>query len=247
MVLGKEGGRAIRADQRLEASEPPALRRWSLQVAGSPFERLLTASVVEARLDGATLHLSLRQQPRGWGAPRRLHAAPRGAPPARRGARRHGARRRALVAFVARRGRGRRSPRAAARPSRNASSTRNAHPTTVAPSRSTSSASARAVPPVARRSSWIEHPRPVGERVRVHLEHVDPVLEDVLRGHDLGRELARLARRDEARAELARDRRAEDEAARLRRHDEVDAARARPTPRSPRPTCRPRAGRAAAA
>ena len=66
MVLGKEGGRAIRADQRLEASEPPALRRWSLQVAGSPFERLLTASVVEARLDGATLHLSLRQQPRGW-------------------------------------------------------------------------------------------------------------------------------------------------------------------------------------
>ncbi len=66
MVLGKEGGRAVRADQRLEASEPPVLRRWSLQVAGSPFERLLTASVVEARLDGATLHLSLRQQPRGW-------------------------------------------------------------------------------------------------------------------------------------------------------------------------------------
>ena len=66
MVLGKEGGRAVRADQRLEASEPPRLRRWALTVAGSPFERVLTASVVEARLEGATLQLSLRQQPRGW-------------------------------------------------------------------------------------------------------------------------------------------------------------------------------------
>jgi len=65
MVLGKEGGRGVRADQRLEASEPPALRRWALQVPGSPFERLLRASVVEARLapagDGAALTLELRR------------------------------------------------------------------------------------------------------------------------------------------------------------------------------------------
>ena len=70
MVLGREGGRGVRADQRLEASEPPALRRWALDVPGSPFERVLRASVVEARLgparDGAAaLTLELRQSPRG--------------------------------------------------------------------------------------------------------------------------------------------------------------------------------------
>ena len=70
MVLGREGGRGVRADQRLEASEPPALRRWALVVPGSPFERLMRASVVEARLApadaGAALTLELRQAPRGW-------------------------------------------------------------------------------------------------------------------------------------------------------------------------------------
>jgi uncharacterized protein YndB with AHSA1/START domain len=70
MVLGKPGGRGVRADQRLEASDPEALRRWALIVPGSPFERVLTASVVEARLapagDGAALTLELRQSPRGF-------------------------------------------------------------------------------------------------------------------------------------------------------------------------------------
>jgi uncharacterized protein YndB with AHSA1/START domain len=69
MVLGKEGGRGVRADQRLEASEAPALRRWALEVPGSPFERVLRTSAVEARLapvgDGAELTLELRQSPRG--------------------------------------------------------------------------------------------------------------------------------------------------------------------------------------
>lgn len=70
MVLGQEGGRGVRADQRLEASEAPALRRWALDVPGSPFERVLRASAVEARLapaepGGAKLTLELRQQPRG--------------------------------------------------------------------------------------------------------------------------------------------------------------------------------------
>jgi uncharacterized protein YndB with AHSA1/START domain len=70
MVLGREGGRGVRADQRLEASEAPALRRWALEVPGSPFERVLSASVVEARLadapgGGAELTLELRQSPRG--------------------------------------------------------------------------------------------------------------------------------------------------------------------------------------
>ncbi|HTE63286.1 MAG TPA: SRPBCC family protein [Solirubrobacteraceae bacterium] len=70
MVLGREGGRGVRADQRLEASEAPALRRWALDVPGSPFERVLQASAVEARLapagDGAELTLELRQAPRGF-------------------------------------------------------------------------------------------------------------------------------------------------------------------------------------
>jgi len=69
-VLGKPGSRGVRADQRLEASEPERLRRWALDVPGSPFERVLSASVTEARLTpasaGAELTLELRQSPRGW-------------------------------------------------------------------------------------------------------------------------------------------------------------------------------------
>ena len=70
LLLGKPGGRGVRADQRLEASEPERLRRWSLVVPGSPFERVLSASVTEARLapagEGSELRLELRQSPRGW-------------------------------------------------------------------------------------------------------------------------------------------------------------------------------------
>ena len=69
-VLGRPGGRGVRADQLLEASEPERLRRWALAVAGSPFERVLKASVTEARLapaaGGAELALELRQVPRGY-------------------------------------------------------------------------------------------------------------------------------------------------------------------------------------
>jgi uncharacterized protein YndB with AHSA1/START domain len=70
LVLGKPGGRGVRADQQLEESEPERLRRWSLLVDGSPFERVLSESVMEARLapvgQGAELRLELRQSPRGW-------------------------------------------------------------------------------------------------------------------------------------------------------------------------------------
>jgi uncharacterized protein YndB with AHSA1/START domain len=69
-LLGKPGGRTVRADQRLEASEPERLRRWALVVPGSPFERVLSASVTEVRLapagEGTELRLELRQAPRGW-------------------------------------------------------------------------------------------------------------------------------------------------------------------------------------
>jgi uncharacterized protein YndB with AHSA1/START domain len=71
MVLGKPGGRGIRADHALEASEAGRLRRWALVVPGSPFERIVSASVIEARLEpagdgGAALTLSLEQRPVRW-------------------------------------------------------------------------------------------------------------------------------------------------------------------------------------
>ena len=69
---------------------------------------------------------------------------------------------------------------------------------------------------------------PWAMRVAVHLERVDAVLEDVLGRDRVVRELAGLAGGHEARAELARERRAEDEAARLGRDDELDVARPRP-------------------
>jgi uncharacterized protein YndB with AHSA1/START domain len=71
IVLQRSGGRGVRADQRLEASEPGVLRRWALDVPGSPFERFLRSSVVEARLapsggGRSELTLELRQAPRGF-------------------------------------------------------------------------------------------------------------------------------------------------------------------------------------
>ena len=70
MVLGKPGGRGIRADQVLEASEEGRLRRWALVVPGSPFERILSASVTEARLEptggGCALTLAVEQRPVRW-------------------------------------------------------------------------------------------------------------------------------------------------------------------------------------
>ena len=70
MVLGKPGGRGIRADQVLEASEDSRLRRWALVVPGSPFERIVSASVTEARLEptggGCALTLALEQRPVRW-------------------------------------------------------------------------------------------------------------------------------------------------------------------------------------
>jgi uncharacterized protein YndB with AHSA1/START domain len=69
-VLVTSGGRQVRADYRLEAHDPPALRRWALEVAGSPFERLFAEAETELRLradDGATeVSLALRERPRGW-------------------------------------------------------------------------------------------------------------------------------------------------------------------------------------
>jgi uncharacterized protein YndB with AHSA1/START domain len=69
-VLVTERGRAVRADYTVVESTPPTLRRWSLDVEGSPFEKLLVTDEIELRLqaaDGGTdVALIQRQRPRGW-------------------------------------------------------------------------------------------------------------------------------------------------------------------------------------
>jgi uncharacterized protein YndB with AHSA1/START domain len=69
-VLVTERGRSMRADYTVIESTPPMLRRWSLEIVGTPFEKLLVADETELRLqaaDGGTeVALTLRQRPRGW-------------------------------------------------------------------------------------------------------------------------------------------------------------------------------------
>jgi uncharacterized protein YndB with AHSA1/START domain len=51
-VLGSpKGGRSLRADFTLVASEHPRRRSWRHEVAASPFERVLTDSVTDIRLE----------------------------------------------------------------------------------------------------------------------------------------------------------------------------------------------------
>ena len=68
-VLRTEKGRGVRVDQRVERSEPPRLRSWTQELAGSPFERLLDESVTELRLEqadgGTKVTIELRRRLRG--------------------------------------------------------------------------------------------------------------------------------------------------------------------------------------
>jgi uncharacterized protein YndB with AHSA1/START domain len=69
-VLVTERGRSVRADYTVIESTPPNLRRWSLDVDGSPFEKLLVSDETELRLEssggGTDVALTVRQRPRGW-------------------------------------------------------------------------------------------------------------------------------------------------------------------------------------
>jgi uncharacterized protein YndB with AHSA1/START domain len=69
-VLVTERGRSVRADYTVIESTPPTLRRWSLDVEGSPFANLLADEETELRLradgDGTEVALAIRQAPRGW-------------------------------------------------------------------------------------------------------------------------------------------------------------------------------------
>jgi uncharacterized protein YndB with AHSA1/START domain len=72
-VLATDKGRSVRADFRVLESRAPAVRRWSQDVEGSPFEALLRSAETEVRLEpageGATrVTLTMRQRLRGAGA-----------------------------------------------------------------------------------------------------------------------------------------------------------------------------------
>jgi uncharacterized protein YndB with AHSA1/START domain len=72
-VLATDKGRTVRADFRVVESTAPSVRRWSQDVEGSPFERLLRSADTEVRLapDGAAgtrVTLTIDQRLRGVGA-----------------------------------------------------------------------------------------------------------------------------------------------------------------------------------
>lgn len=53
-VLATDKGRSVRADFRVLESAPPTLRRWTQELAGTPFERILAVSETEVRLEPAS-------------------------------------------------------------------------------------------------------------------------------------------------------------------------------------------------
>jgi uncharacterized protein YndB with AHSA1/START domain len=63
-VLKTKRGRPVRADFRVTRSEPPRTQSWAQEVAGTPFERVLSESVVEVRLEPAAegTHVTISQQ-----------------------------------------------------------------------------------------------------------------------------------------------------------------------------------------
>ena len=68
-VLRSARGKAVRADYRVEAHEPPRRRVWSQQLEGTPFERLVREHRTELTLapaaDGTVVTLEVAQRGRG--------------------------------------------------------------------------------------------------------------------------------------------------------------------------------------
>ena len=69
-VLVTDQGRSVRADYRVELTKSGERRRWSQEVAGTPFEKLFREVVYEIALapsDGGTdVGLDVHQRPAGW-------------------------------------------------------------------------------------------------------------------------------------------------------------------------------------
>jgi uncharacterized protein YndB with AHSA1/START domain len=69
-VLKTKRGRPVRADFHVVRSEPPWARSWAQEVAGTPFERVLSESVIEVRLEpaagGTEVTIAQQQKLRGY-------------------------------------------------------------------------------------------------------------------------------------------------------------------------------------
>jgi hypothetical protein len=69
-VFKTQRGRPVRADFRVLQSEAPTARAWAQEVAGTPFERVLSASVIEVHLEpvaaGTEVTISQQQKLRGY-------------------------------------------------------------------------------------------------------------------------------------------------------------------------------------
>jgi uncharacterized protein YndB with AHSA1/START domain len=69
-VLVTDQGRSVRADYRVELTKSGERRRWSQEVAWTPFEKLFREVVYEIALapsDGGTdVGLDVHQRPAGW-------------------------------------------------------------------------------------------------------------------------------------------------------------------------------------
>jgi uncharacterized protein YndB with AHSA1/START domain len=69
-VLVTDKGRSVRADYRVELTKSRERRRWSQEVAGTPFEKLFREVVYEIALSpastGTEVGLDVHQKPVGW-------------------------------------------------------------------------------------------------------------------------------------------------------------------------------------
>jgi uncharacterized protein YndB with AHSA1/START domain len=69
-VFKTQRGRPVRADFRVLESTPPTTRSWEQEVAGTPFERVLSSSVIEVSLapaaGGTEVTISHQQKLRGY-------------------------------------------------------------------------------------------------------------------------------------------------------------------------------------
>jgi uncharacterized protein YndB with AHSA1/START domain len=69
-VFKTKRGRPVRADFEVVRHEPPQARAWSQEVQGTPFERVLSASMIEVTLEpvsgGTEVTVTQRQKLRGY-------------------------------------------------------------------------------------------------------------------------------------------------------------------------------------
>lgn len=69
-VIHTRRGRAVRVDFQVTENEPPQRQVWEQELPGTPFERVLSESVIEVAIDaapeGSEVTISQRQRLRGY-------------------------------------------------------------------------------------------------------------------------------------------------------------------------------------